>query len=162
MGPCARRDDLVGRAQIEHGIGSNSRAVGRGDRPLGNVVNWLIAAGQWKRGDPHIVIVADTGYDITRPAHVLGVARRNPCASSTGRQLCPVGSTLVIACGRGDGLSQGKRVGRRREVGQSPSDRVGVAIERGVVQVVYSVARAVVAAVVGLAGLAPPFLRLSP
>jgi hypothetical protein len=35
------------------------------------VLNRLITAGQWQPGDPDIVIVADTGYDITRLAHVL-------------------------------------------------------------------------------------------
>ena len=38
---------------------------------LRDVVDRLIAAGHWKRGDPDIVIVADTGYDITRLAYVL-------------------------------------------------------------------------------------------
>jgi hypothetical protein len=35
------------------------------------VVDRLITAGRWQSGDPNIVIVADTGYDITRLAHVL-------------------------------------------------------------------------------------------
>ena len=35
------------------------------------VVDRLITAGHWQPGDPHIVIVADSGYDITRLAHVL-------------------------------------------------------------------------------------------
>ena len=38
---------------------------------LRDVVDRLVTAGQWKPGDPNIVIVADTGYDITRLAHVL-------------------------------------------------------------------------------------------
>jgi hypothetical protein len=38
---------------------------------LRDVVDRLIAAGQWRPGDPHILIVADTGYDITRLAFVL-------------------------------------------------------------------------------------------
>ena len=38
---------------------------------LRDVVDRLIVAGQWQAGDPNIVIVADTGYDITRLAHVL-------------------------------------------------------------------------------------------
>src|SRR5690242_15795724 len=38
---------------------------------LRDVVDRLIAAGQWKPGDPAIVIVADSGYDITRLAYVL-------------------------------------------------------------------------------------------
>ena len=38
---------------------------------LRDVVDRLITAGQWKPGDPNIVIVADTGYDITRLAYVL-------------------------------------------------------------------------------------------
>jgi hypothetical protein len=38
---------------------------------LRDVVDRLITAGHWKPGDPNIVIVADTGYDITRLAHVL-------------------------------------------------------------------------------------------
>jgi hypothetical protein len=35
------------------------------------VLDRLITAGHWQPGDPDIVIVADTGYDITRLAHVL-------------------------------------------------------------------------------------------
>ena len=35
------------------------------------VVERLIAAGQWRPGDPNILIVADAGYDITRLAFVL-------------------------------------------------------------------------------------------
>lgn len=38
---------------------------------LREVVNRLIAAGHWRPGDPPILIVADTGYDITRLAFVL-------------------------------------------------------------------------------------------
>nr|WP_233257893.1 NF041680 family putative transposase [Micromonospora sp. S4605] len=38
---------------------------------LRDVVNRLIAAGHWHDGDPEILIVADTGYDITRLAYVL-------------------------------------------------------------------------------------------
>ncbi|MGW4078471.1 transposase [Streptomyces asiaticus] len=39
--------------------------------PLRGVVERLIAAGQWQAGDPHIVIVSDAGYDVTRLAWVL-------------------------------------------------------------------------------------------
>lgn len=35
------------------------------------VVERLITAGHWRAGDPHILIVADAGYDITRLAFVL-------------------------------------------------------------------------------------------
>jgi hypothetical protein len=35
------------------------------------VVDRLITAGQWRHGDPEILIVADAGYDITRLAFVL-------------------------------------------------------------------------------------------
>ena len=35
------------------------------------VIDRLITAGHWKPGDPEIVVVADTGYDITRLAYVL-------------------------------------------------------------------------------------------
>lgn len=35
------------------------------------VIEQLIAAGHWQPGDPDIVVVADTGYDITRLAYVL-------------------------------------------------------------------------------------------
>lgn len=38
---------------------------------LRQVVTDLIAAGQWRPGDPDILIVADAGYDITRLAFVL-------------------------------------------------------------------------------------------
>ncbi len=40
-------------------------------RQLRAVVQRLITAGQWSPGDPDILIVADTGYDITRLAFVL-------------------------------------------------------------------------------------------
>lgn len=36
-----------------------------------DVVNRLIAAGQWRPGDPDILLVADAGYDGPRLAHVL-------------------------------------------------------------------------------------------
>jgi hypothetical protein len=35
------------------------------------VIERLIAAGHWRPGDPDIVVVADTGYDITRLAYLL-------------------------------------------------------------------------------------------
>src|SRR5216684_3903531 len=38
---------------------------------LRNVAGRLIAAGQWKAGDPEILIVADADYDITRLAFLL-------------------------------------------------------------------------------------------
>ena len=38
---------------------------------LRDVIDRLIIAGHWQPGDPDIVIVADTGYDITRLAYVL-------------------------------------------------------------------------------------------
>ena len=38
---------------------------------LRDVVDRLITAGHWKPGDPNIVIVVDTGYDVTRLAYVL-------------------------------------------------------------------------------------------
>ena len=38
---------------------------------LREVVDRLIAAGHWTPGDPDIVIVVDTGYDVTRLAHLL-------------------------------------------------------------------------------------------
>ncbi|MEV0733585.1 NF041680 family putative transposase [Polymorphospora sp. NPDC050346] len=38
---------------------------------LRDVVDRLVTAGHWRHGDPPILIVADTGYDITRLAHVL-------------------------------------------------------------------------------------------
>lgn len=38
---------------------------------LRGMVEQLIAAGQWQAEDPHIVIVSDAGYDVTRLAWVL-------------------------------------------------------------------------------------------
>lgn len=38
---------------------------------LRDVVGRVIAAGHWQPGDPHILIVADAGYDVTRLAYVL-------------------------------------------------------------------------------------------
>ncbi|WTB02330.1 transposase [Streptomyces avidinii] len=37
---------------------------------LRGVVERLTSAGHWQPGDPDIVIVADAGYDVTRPAWV--------------------------------------------------------------------------------------------
>lgn len=36
------------------------------------VVEGLIAAGQWHEGDPEILVVLDSGYDAPRIAHLLG------------------------------------------------------------------------------------------
>jgi hypothetical protein len=38
---------------------------------LRDVFTRLLRAGQWKPGDPDILIVVDTGYDVTRLAYVL-------------------------------------------------------------------------------------------
>ncbi|GGT47766.1 hypothetical protein GCM10010176_107930 [Nonomuraea spiralis] len=38
---------------------------------LRGVIERLIAAGQWRSGDPDVLIVTDAGYDITRLAYVL-------------------------------------------------------------------------------------------
>ena len=38
---------------------------------LREVVDHLITAGHWHPGDPNIKIVMDSGYDVTRLAHVL-------------------------------------------------------------------------------------------
>jgi hypothetical protein len=35
------------------------------------VVGWLLAAGQWRVGDPEILVVLDAGYDAPRIAHLL-------------------------------------------------------------------------------------------
>ena len=35
------------------------------------VVGRLIAAGQWRAGDPDVLVVFDSGYDLTRLAFVL-------------------------------------------------------------------------------------------
>ena len=40
-------------------------------RQLRDVVGRLVAGGQWRDGDPRIVVVTDAGYDITRLAFVL-------------------------------------------------------------------------------------------
>jgi hypothetical protein len=39
---------------------------------LREVVTRLVAAGQWRQGDPDILVVADAGYDRTRLAWLLG------------------------------------------------------------------------------------------
>jgi len=39
---------------------------------LRDVVAQLIAAGQWKSGDPEVLVVMDAGYDAPRIAHLLG------------------------------------------------------------------------------------------
>lgn len=43
------------------------------------LVERLVAAGQWKPGDPEVLLVLDPGYDAPRIAHLLnGHARRDP------------------------------------------------------------------------------------
>ncbi|MER7693712.1 NF041680 family putative transposase [Streptomyces sp. NPDC097610] len=39
---------------------------------LREVVVRLVAAGQWKQGDPNVLVVLDAGYDAPRIAHLLG------------------------------------------------------------------------------------------
>lgn len=39
---------------------------------LREVVERLVAAGQWKPGDPEVLVVLDAGYDAPRIAHLLG------------------------------------------------------------------------------------------
>jgi hypothetical protein len=39
---------------------------------LCEVVERLVTAGHWREGDPEILIVADSGYDLPRIAHLLG------------------------------------------------------------------------------------------
>ncbi len=39
---------------------------------LREVVEQLVAAGQWKPGDPEVLVVLDAGYDGPRIAHLLG------------------------------------------------------------------------------------------
>jgi hypothetical protein len=52
------------------------------------VINRLITAGQWRRGDPDILIVADTGYDITRLAYVPS-SNRAPLGHAPRRDSSP-------------------------------------------------------------------------
>jgi DDE superfamily endonuclease len=54
---------------VRIGPGQDATAVTAAQ--LREVVDRLRAAGQWRPGDPPILIVADAGYDITRLAHVL-------------------------------------------------------------------------------------------
>jgi hypothetical protein len=68
---------------------------------LREVVQRLIAAGQWKDGDPHILIAADAGYDVTRlaflladlPVELLGRLRsdRVMCLPTPPRRYDPIG-----------------------------------------------------------------------
>ena len=71
---------------------------------LRDVVDRLRAGGQWRQGDPDIVIVMDSGYDVTRLAFVLGdlplqlIGRLRsdrvllrPAPEHPGRQSRPVG-----------------------------------------------------------------------
>ncbi|WP_259294710.1 transposase [Streptomyces canus] len=39
--------------------------------PIREVVEQLVEAGQWKPGDPHVLVVLNAGYDAPRSAHLL-------------------------------------------------------------------------------------------
>jgi hypothetical protein len=52
-------------------LGPNDDATAVTAGQLRQVVEGLIAAGHWHPGDPDIKIVTDSGYDVTRLAHVL-------------------------------------------------------------------------------------------
>jgi hypothetical protein len=56
---------------------------------LRDVFTRLLRAGQWKVGDPDILIVMDAGYDVTRLAHATppATARQKP---SPGTGCTPV------------------------------------------------------------------------
>ena len=42
-----------------------------------HVVTRLLGLGHWRKGDPHILVLFDAGYDVTRPAYL--VADLVPC-----------------------------------------------------------------------------------
>jgi DDE superfamily endonuclease len=58
---------------------------------IGEVIDRLIAAGQWQHGDPEILVVLDAGYDAPRIAHLWVSCRCRfsagctPTASCAGR-----------------------------------------------------------------------------
>ncbi|WP_323183497.1 transposase, partial [Streptomyces sp. NBC_00091] len=65
------------------------------------VVERLVAAGQWRRGDPEVLIVLDAGYNAPRIAHlplVVTIAittRRRAAAAATRRVTVQTGPTTA-------------------------------------------------------------------
>jgi hypothetical protein len=55
---------------------------------LREVVERLVAAGQWQAGDPDIVIVSDAGYDVTRSPGSCGTCPSSSWAGSDPTASC--------------------------------------------------------------------------
>ena len=95
---------------------------------LRGVIVRLITAGQWRPGDPRIVVVADTGYDITRLAHVLAdlpvelVGRlRSDRVLRLPKPRAPAGDDRAPAQARpGDRPGQARHLARHRSTPPAP------------------------------------------
>ena len=96
---------------------------------LRDVVDRLVAAGHWKPGDPNIVIVADTGYDITRLAHVLadlpvelvGRLRSRPGAAPAEAATAARDDRAPAQARPGDRPGQARAPGRPRSTRPAPT-----------------------------------------
>ena len=92
-----------------------------------DVVTRIIGSGQWKEGDPDIIIVFDAGYDLTRLAWLLAACRRTspggcaPTGSCTSRpRPCPRGRPPPAGGGPGTGTSSRSRTRRPGRARRSP------------------------------------------
>jgi hypothetical protein len=52
-------------------LGPDSDGIAVTAAQVRDVVSRLIAAGHWREGDPHVLVIFDAGYDVTRLAYLL-------------------------------------------------------------------------------------------
>ena len=88
------------------------------------VVDRIIAAGHWHAGDPDVLVVFDSGYDLTRLAWLLAdlpVEIIGPAAQRPGDVLpCPAASRPAGRHGRAAAPARGRAQAlRRRDPGPS-------------------------------------------
>ncbi len=57
-------------------LGSDDDDIAVTAAQVRDVITRLIAAGHWRAGDPHILVIFDAGYDVTRLAYLLAGAAR--------------------------------------------------------------------------------------
>ena len=104
---------------------------------LRDVVDRLITAGHWQHGDPNVLIVTDTGYDVTRLAFVLAdlpvrAARPDPlatgCCACRSRPDCPAPPAVRPSTDRSSPWTTPPPGRRRQHTTITDTTRYGTAV----------------------------------